>query len=416
MIDPRSGLDEFRDLVIEGDRIKYIGKFHSSEAYETVIDAKGKIIVPGLIDVHVHFREPGYTYKEDIESGAAAAARGGFTTVVCMANTKPVVDNGETLEAVLEKARKAPIRVYSVAAVSRSFGGAELTDMAELKRLGAIGFSDDGAPLRDGAFLRKAMEAVRELDLPISLHEEESGLIGVPGINDGKVSASLGFTGAPSVSESALVARDCIIALDTGARTHIQHVSCAESVELIRLARELGAKVSAEVTPQHFSLTEEAVLAQGSMAKLNPPLRTERDRYALIAGLKEGVIDIIATDHAPHSAEEKARPLREAPSGMIGLETSLALGITNLVRKGHLTLPDLIRKMTTAPAALYGFDRGFLVEGGAADITILDDRENWTVSGFSSKSANSPFIGQTLMGKVKYTICAGKIVYRDEEL
>jgi dihydroorotase len=415
MIDPKSGLDEFRDLVIEGDRIKYIGKFHSGEAYERVIDAKGKIIVPGLIDVHVHFRDPGFTYKEDIESGAAAAARGGFTTVVCMANTKPVVDNGETLKGVLEKAGKAPIHVYTVAAVSRGLEGAELTNMAELKDLGAVGFSDDGVPLRDGAFLRKAMEAVRALNLPISLHEEDPGLIGVPGINDGRVSASFGFTGAPGVSESALVARDCMIALDTGARTHIQHISCAESLRVIKLARELGARVSAEVTPQHFSLTEDAVLVQGSLAKLNPPLRTERDRYALIAGLKEGIIDLIATDHAPHSGEEKARPLREAPSGMIGLETALALGITNLVRKGHLTLPDLIRKMTAAPAGLYGFTGGFLAEGGPADITIFDDRENWTVSGFRSKSANSPFIGQTLTGKVKYTICGGKIVYRGEE-
>ncbi|GHT64408.1 dihydroorotase [Spirochaetia bacterium] len=414
MIDPKTGIDEFRDLVIDGTRIKYIGKFHSGGAYDEVIDAHGKIIVPGLIDVHVHFRDPGFTYKEDMESGVASAIRGGFTTVVCMANTKPVIDNREILAEVLEKAGKAPIHVKTVAAVSKGFGGGELTDMAELKKMGAIGFSDDGVPLRDSAFLRRAMLAAKEIDAPISLHEEDPGLIGVAGINDGAVSADLGFTGAPAVSESSMVARDCMIAAATGAKVHIQHISCAESIAAVRLAKDLGARVSAEATPQHFSLTEEAVLNKGALAKLNPPLRTEKDRYAIIAGLRDGTIDMIATDHAPHSAEEKARPLTEAPSGMIGLETSLALGITNLVRTGHLTLLDLIHKMSLAPANLYGIPAGFLAEGGPANIAIFDERESWTVSDFSSKSSNSPFIGQTLAGKIKYTICRGKVLYRDK--
>ncbi|MDR1596431.1 MAG: dihydroorotase, partial [Treponema sp.] len=338
-----------------------------------------------------------------------------FTSVVCMANTRPPVDNAETLAEVLAKAAKAPVRVYTVAAVSRGLGGGELTEMARLKKAGALGFSDDGIPIRDPAFLQKALAAVRELDLPISLHEEDSALIGVSGINQGKVSAALGMTGAPAVSESSLVARDCMLALDSGARVHIQHVSCAESLELIGLAKKLGARLTAEVTPQHFSLTEDAVLRHGTLAKLNPPLRTERDRRALIAALKDGTIDMIATDHAPHGAEEKARPFAEAPGGIIGLETALALGITNLVLPGHLSLPGLIGKMTAAPAALYGLEAGFLAEKGPADITIIDDREPWTVSGFASKSSNSPFIGQTLTGKVKLTICAGKIVYQDGE-
>jgi dihydroorotase len=258
------------------------------------------------------------------------------------------------------------------------------------------------------------MRAVREIDVPISLHEEDPALIGKPGINDGEVSAALGFAGAPKVSESSMVARDCMLALDTGAKVHMQHLSCAESVAAVRLAKELGAKVTAEATPQHFSLTEKAVLEKGALAKLNPPLRGEDDRYAVIAGLKDGTIDMIATDHAPHSDEEKARPLTEAPSGLTGLETALALGITNLVRKGHLSLSGLIEKMTLAPARLYGFDAGYLAEGAPADIAIFDDRERWIVSDFASKANNSPFVGWTLLGKVKYTVCRGKVVYQDE--
>ncbi|MDR3139152.1 MAG: dihydroorotase [Treponema sp.] len=429
MIDPKTGVDAPRDLVIEGGRIKSIRpcpperagdagtalNAGESRGYEGIIDARGKVLVPGFIDLHVHFRDPGFTYKEDILSGSAAAAAGGFTTVVCMANTRPVMDNPETLAAFQERAALSPVRVYTVAALSRGLAGAELTDMGELKKLGAVGFSDDGVPREDPAFLRKALLAARDLDLPVSLHEEEPGLMGVPGIHDGKAAAALGLTGSPGVSESALVARDCMIALDTGSRVHFQHLSAAASAAVIGLAKKMGARVSAELTPHHFSLTEEAVLSRGSLAKVNPPLRTGADREALIAALREGVIDLIATDHAPHSDEEKARPFREAPSGLIGLETALALGITNLVGPGHLSLPELIGKMTWAPAAVYGLGGGFLAEGGPADITIFDDREEWTPGSFRSKSSNSPFTGQSLRGKIKYTICGGKIVYQDGE-
>jgi dihydroorotase len=413
MIDPKSGIDESLDIVIEGSRIKHIGKFKASDAYSEVIDAGGKIIVPGLIDVHCHFREPGFTYKEDIETGTACAIHGGFTTVVLMANTKPVVDNEETLNEVLLRAEKMPIHVKTAAAVSRGLLGKELTSMAELKKLGAAGFSDDGAPLLDAAFVLKAMETAKELDVPISLHEEDPAFIGVAGVNEGRAAASMGISGASKVSESSLTARDCMLALSAGAKVHIQHLSCAESVGAVRLAKSLGARITAEVTPNHFSLTEDAVLRLGALAKINPPLRTEHDRYALISALKDGTIDIIATDHAPHSREEKSRPFAEAPSGLIGLETSLALGITFLVKSGHLALQDLIRKMTSAPAALYGFDAGYLAEGGPADITIFDESETWTFGESKSKSANSPFIGQTLTGKVKYTISGGNVLYRD---
>jgi dihydroorotase len=413
VIDPKTGLDDFLDLVIDGSRIARIGKALAG-VYDELLDASGKIVVPGLIDVHVHFRDPGLTHKEDMRSGAAAALRGGFTTVVCMANTVPPVDNGVTLAEVQRKAAAAPINIKTVAALSRGLAGAELTDMAALKKQGAVGFSDDGAALQDAAFLRRAMLAAKEADAPISLHEEDSSLIGVGGVNDGAVSAALGLCGALPVSESSMVARDCMIALDTGARVHFQHISCAESVAALRMAKALGANVSAEATPHHFSLSEEAVLHCGTLAKVNPPLRTEKARLAIIEGLRDGTIDMIASDHAPHSAEEKQRPFACAPSGVTGLETALALGITNLVNAGHLDIVGLIRAMTCAPAALYGFPGGSLAEGAVADITIFDEGVKWTVSDFASKSANSPFIGQTLTGKVKYTICGGKLLYRDD--
>lgn len=413
VVDPKSGLDEMRDIVLEGEDIKYIGRFQETEEYEKVIDAEGMIIAPGLIDAHVHFRDPGFTYKEDIETGAKSAARGGFTTVVCMANTNPVIDNTETLKYVLEKGKSTSINIKAVGTVSKNLEGRELTDMKSLLEGGAVGFSDDGIPLMNAEFLHEAMLSVKKLNVPISLHEEDISLIGRQGINNGIVSNKLGFKGAPSVSESSIIARDTMLALDTRAKVHIQHLSAAESVEVIRLAKQMGAKLTAEVTPQHFSLTEYAVLENGTLAKVNPPLRTLKDKYALIEGLKDGTIDIIVTDHAPHSDEEKARSMKDAPSGMIGLETSLALGITNLVRKGHLTMMELLEKMTIAPAKLYDFNSGYLSEGGKADLVIFDDEEQWEVRDFSSKSSNSPFIGNTLFGKVKYTICNGEIVYSD---
>ena len=413
LIDPRSGTDESLDIIIEDSKIKAIGTFSTDGEYERVIDASGLTVAPGLIDVHVHFRDPGLTYKEDLSSGAAAAVRGGYTSVVCMANTKPAIDNCDTLKDILDRAANSPINIYAVASVSKNLGGKELTDMRALKDMGAVGLSDDGIPLMNTAFLQKALLAAKALGLPISLHEEDPELIGVAGVNHGKVAEKLGFTGAPSVSESSVVARDCMLALSTGAKLHIQHVSTAESVAAIRLAKQLGANVTAEVTPQHLALTEDEVLTKGTLAKLNPPLRTEADRLALIAGLNDGTIDIIATDHAPHSAEEKARPFADAPSGVTGLETALAVCITYLVRSGHLSLPELIKKMALAPAGLYSLDAGYLAEGGNADIFIFDDNEKWTVTDFASKSSNSPFINESLCGKVKYTICSGKILYAD---
>lgn len=413
VIDPRRGVDDILDIIVDGGKIRKIGKYRRNEDYDLIIEARGMVVAPGLVDVHVHFRDPGLTYKEDIHTGAAAAAKGGFTTVVCMANTKPPVDNVETLEYVIEEGRKTGIHVLAAATVTKGMRGEELVDMEELKAHGAAGFTDDGIPLRDAALLKQAMEEAARVGLPISLHEEDPAFITDNGVNQGAVSAKLGLTGSPAIAEDTMVARDCMIALHTGAAVNIQHISSANAVAMVKLAKELGANVTAEVTPHHFSLDETAVLEYGTLAKMNPPLRTRMDRYAVIEGLKSNVIDIIATDHAPHSQEEKDKPLQEAPSGIIGLETALALGITNLVRKGHVTIMQLMEKMSLNPAKLYGLNKGWLDEGADADLVIFDEGEAWTVDGYASRSVNSPFTGMSLYGKVKYTLCDGKVVYED---
>lgn len=413
VVDPASGTDEALDILLEDGRIKALGKFSRSEGYERVIDAAGKIAAPGLVDIHVHFRDPGLTDKEDIFTGSAAAAAGGFTTVICMANTKPAVDSVETLSGLRRRAEDLPIHVLNAAAVTKGLKGEELTDMKALRAAGAVGFTDDGIPITNSALLFEAMKRVKELDVPISLHEEDPALIASAGVNQGPVSRQLGVGGAPALAEEALIARDCALALSTGAKVDIQHVSSGASVEIIRAMKKLGGRIFAEVTPQHFSLTEQAVLERGALAKVNPPLRGEADRYALIQGLKDGAIDFIATDHAPHSREEKAKELNQAPSGMIGLETALSLGITNLVRKGHLTMLQLLEKMTVNPARFYHLNCGTLKEGAPADLVIFDEREKWTVTedGFHSKSCNSPFTGMELYGKVCCTVCGGYVVY-----
>ncbi len=416
VIDPKSGLDQVMDLVTNDGKILELGTDLKGKYPDAqVMDAAGLIVAPGLIDVHVHFRDPGLTYKEDIHTGAAAAAAGGFTTVVCMANTKPPIDNVETLEYVLAEGKKTPINVLSAANITIGMKGEVLTDMELLKAHGAAGFTDDGIPLKDTALVKKAMEEAVRLNVPLSFHEEDPALITNNGINRGAVSRQLGIGGSPAAAEDVLVARDCMLALHTGALIDIQHISSGHSVRMVELAKQLGAHVMAEVTPHHFSLDESAVLKHGTLAKMNPPLRTLEDKEEILRGLKEGIIDIIATDHAPHSAEEKAKPLTEAPSGIIGLETALALGVTNLVRQGVLTMPQLMEKMSLNPAVLYHLEenKGHLSVGADADLVLFDPEEKWTVKEFKSKATNSPFIGEELYGKVKYTICGGKIAYQN---
>ena len=412
ILDPASATDMTGDIGIEKGKIAAFGTVET-KAEDQVLDGKGLVAAPGLVDTHVHFRDPGLTYKEDICSGAHAAAAGGFTSVVCMANTKPVADNVDTVSYIVDKGKKTNIHIYATAAVTKAFDGKNLTDFRDLLKAGAVGFTDDGIPIKDAETVKAAMELAAELDVPISLHEEDPDLIERPGVNQGKVSEKLNYGGAPARSEYEMVRRDCELTLQTRAKTVIQHISSAESVEAVRQCWRRGGRIYGEVTPQHFSATEDLVLEKGALARVNPPLRTEADRQAIIEGLKDGTLNIIATDHAPHSREEKAKDIKDAPSGMIGLETSLALGITNLVKTGELELIDLLEKMTINPAMLYHLNAGRITEGGPADLVLFDPDKKWTVEDhFYSKANNSPFIGMELTGKVQYTICDGKIVYQ----
>ena len=418
VVDPVTGTDEVMNIIIKDNIIEEVGHDISIDETDTdnvtVIDADGLVVAPGLMDTHVHFRDPGFTYKEDIITGAAAAARGGFTSVVCMANTKPAVDNIETLDYIQKKGETTGIHVMQTATVTRELKGTELVDMDALADAGAVGFTDDGIPIMDEHILTMAMKKAVELDLPISLHEEDPEFIIRPGVNQGKVAEQLGYGGASSTAEDVMVARDCILALHTGASVCIQHISSGNSVELVRTAKKLGADVHAEATPHHFTITEDAVLKYGTNARMNPPLRTEDDRAKIIEGIKDGTIDMIVTDHAPHSEEEKAKPLENAPSGITGLETSLALGIKSLVEPGHISLMKLIELMSKNPAEFYRMVPGSVTKGAPADLVIFGEKETWTVrkEDFASKASNSPFIGWELPGKVHYTICSGKIIYQ----
>ena len=456
LIDPKSKRKGIFDILIKDDRIVKISPFiqgidltEEERKDLQILHVDNMMIAPGLVDVHVHFRDPGFTYKEDIFTGAKAAAKGGFTTVVLMANTKPVVDNLETLQYVIDKGKETDIHVFTCASITKNLKGTELTDMASLKSADAIGFTDDGIPMMDESLVMEAMKEAKELSVPLSFHEENPELITNNGINRGKASSHYELEGSPRAAEIDLIARDLSLAQELDAPINIQHISSKEGVELVRQANhEVIMKkniplplaktkeditdisqadnsatqiipmdvsqqinIHAEATPHHFSLTEDAVIEYGSLAKMNPPLRTEKDRQAIIRGLKDNTIDIIATDHAPHSSEEKEKPITEAPSGIIGLETALSLGITNLVKKGHLSYMELLEKMTINPATMYHLDCGYIAENGPADLVIFNEN-SYTVDTFSSKSSNSPFKGKTFKGEIQYTICNGKIVYK----
>ena len=416
-MDPKSGMNGKADLIISEGKVESILPEGGAETQpgDEVIDAAGLIVAPGLVDVHVHFRDPGFTDKEDIHTGAAAAARGGYTSVVMMGNTDPRCDNPETLEYMQKKASETPIHIYVTCNATLGMKGEEISDIAGLHKTGAVGVTDDGLPIIDHGILTQVFLKAAQCGIPVSLHEEDPALISENGINRGKASEYYRIGGSPAEAEISLIKRDLRIADGTGARVDIQHISTAGGVEAVREAKSRGLDVHAEATPHHFTLTEDAVIHHGTNAKMNPPLRTEADRLAIIKGLQDGTIDMIATDHAPHTSEEKSRPLTKAPSGIIGLETALSLGITELVVKDYISMMDLIRLMSYGPSQVYNLDAGYIAEGGPADIVLIDPDAEWTVEdNFASKAHNTPFIGWRLKGMNKMTIVSGKIVYRAE--
>lgn len=417
VIDPSQDLCEEMDVLVKDGRIVCMKDKISADVKCDVIDAAGCIVAPGLVDVHVHFRDPGFPYKEDIKTGAKAAAKGGFTSVVLMANTKPVVDNEDIITYVIDKGRQTDIKIYTCATVTKGMAGKELTDMKQLLACGAVGFTDDGIPITDETLLEMAFREAATLGVPISLHEENPSLIINNGINKGKASAHFGIGGSPREAEISLITRDLNIALKTNVILNIQHISTKEGVECVREAKRRAAQnekdnIHAEATPHHFSLTEDAAIRYGTLAKMNPPLREEEDRLAIIEGLRDGTIDIIATDHAPHSKEEKDKTITEAPSGIIGLETALSLGVTKLVEEHGFSHLQLLQCMSTNPAKLYGLNAGTLAVDAPADIVIYHPKKTWIVEDYLSKASNSPFTGHELQGVVQYTIVDGKVVYQ----
>lgn len=416
VVDPVSGTVSIQDLYIENGKVVQLEKDIRQEA-DQVIDADGLVVCPGLVDMHVHLRDPGLTYKEDIFTGTAAAAHGGVTSVACMANTDPVVDTPEQVRYVKDKAAQANgVHVYPIAAVSMGMRGEEPSDADALKKAGAIALSDDGCNVDNANLMRDVMIHAKRLEMPVLCHCEDTTMVEGRAVNEGSVSRQLWLEGRPAIAEEIMVMRDAMLAEETGAHVHICHVSTAKSVDIIRRMKKRGVAITCETCPQYFTLTEDEILTQGSMARVNPPLRTAKDIKGIIGGLKDGTIDAIATDHAPHSAEEKSRPLTRAPSGMVGLETSLAITLTELYHTGKMKLPEIIKRMTYTPASILRLSsKGRLSLGSDADITIFDPEEVWTIDPeqFASKARNTPFAGREVKGKVKYTIVGGNVIYQD---
>ena len=416
VIDPIAETEEVLDVLIEDGNIAAIGAALEADGAE-VIDATGLAVSAGLVDMHVHFRDPGFTEKEDIFTGAASAARGGFTSVACMPNTRPVIDTPEQVRYVYDKAAAGcGVHVWPIAAVSVGERGEQLTDARQLKAAGAVALSDDGVPVMNANLMRDALICAERQGMPVLTHCEDANMVGNFAVNEGRISRQLGLPGRPAIAEEIMVMRDAMLAEETGTAVHICHISTAKAVDIVRKFKKRGVRITCETCPQYFTLTHAEVVRQGAMARVNPPLRTTLDVNAIIQGLRDGTIDAIVTDHAPHTAEEKARGLEQAPSGMVGLETSLGVTLTRLYHGGILTLPQIIRKMALNPASILHLDLGHLVVGAGADLTIFDPNETWVVDSgkFASKGRNTPFQGMHLRGKVKYTIASGKVIYQDK--
>ena len=416
LVFPVTGTVVLQDVLVENGVISLMERGLDPEGCDRVIDASGLMVAPGLVDMHVHLRDPGLTYKEDILTGCAAAARGGVTAMACMANTSPAVDCPEQVEYVLNRARQGcGVEVYPIAAVSKGLRGEEPTDAEALKDAGAVALSDDGNNVDNANLMRDVLIRARGLDLPVLCHCEDTTMVAGRAVNEGSVSRQLWLEGRPAIAEEIMVMRDAMLAEETGAHVHICHVSTAKSVDIIRRMKKRGVRLTCETCPQYFTLTEDEVLTQGAMARVNPPLRTRNDVAGIVAGLRDGTIDVIATDHAPHSAEEKARSLTRAPSGMIGLETSLAIALTQLYHTRRMDLPAIIKRMSTTPADILRLPRGRMSLGAQADLVLFDPDEEWTVDPeqFASKARNTPFAGWKVKGRVKYTIVKGQVIYQE---
>jgi dihydroorotase len=414
VIDPSRKTDGLADVLVRDGKIDAVGRNIPVDRNLQVLDATGRVVAPGLIDLHVHLREPGFEQAETIASGAAAAAAGGFTAVCAMPNTDPITDTHASVGFVVRQAiRAAQARVYPIGAVSIGQKGEQLTEFGELVQAGAVAVSDDGKPVRSSHLMRTALEYARTFGIPVADHCEDLSLAQGGSMHEGIVSTRLGLKGIPSAAEEIMVARDILLAQLTGGHVHLCHMSTRGSVELIRWGKDKGIRVTAEATPHHFTLTHERCEGYDTNAKMNPPLREAADRDAIRQGLKDGTIDCIASDHAPHHYDAKEREFDEAPNGIVGLETALGLGIRELVEPGVLTLTELLGRMSTIPARVFGLPGGTLAIGAPADLVVFDPARRWTVrkEGLRSLSANSPFLGETLVGQADATIVGGRLVF-----
>jgi dihydroorotase len=414
IIDPVTGIGGQMDVLIEDGILSLIAS-EIREPDAEPLDASGLMVCAGLVDMHVHLRDPGFTHKEDLISGANAAAKGGFTSIACMPNTRPTLDSPERiLELKTRAAQIDQVQIYPIASVSYGQLGIEMTQADALRQAGAVALSDDGMPISSANLMRDALIRAKAAGLPILSHCEDASMVEGCAVNEGRISRRLGIPGRPAIAEEIMVMRDTMLAAETGSPVHICHVSTRGSVEIIRAAKKQGIPVTCETCPQYFTLTEEDILTHGTLAKVNPPLRTPDDVQAIIEGLQDDTIDVIATDHAPHAAEEKALPLQNAPSGISGLETALGVTLTALYHTGKLSLSHILQKMTINPSVILGIPKGRLAIGAPGDLTLFHPSERWQVNPneFVSKGKNTPFRDKTLMGCVKYTILGGKIVYK----